>query len=108
MLPSLHGVVAWQWPGCTLLVLIVLFGCGQVCPTLVNDNGQSESVMVTGDARIELFFNDGSATLSGNYSVYGKRRSVVGRIFQREREILAPRFGGNPLVSTQLVILWRA
>ncbi|KRY77900.1 Ubiquitin-conjugating enzyme E2 K [Trichinella pseudospiralis] len=82
MLPSLHGVVAWQWPGCTLLVLIVLFGCGQVCPTLVNDNGQSESVMVTGDARIELFFNDGSATLSGNYSVYGKRRSVVGRIFQ--------------------------
>ncbi|KRZ70819.1 Ubiquitin-conjugating enzyme E2 K [Trichinella papuae] len=86
MLPLLHGIIAWRRrPGCTLLVLlllIMLLGCGQVCPVLINDDGQSESVMVTGDARIELFFNDGSATLSGNYSVYGKRRSVVGRIFQ--------------------------
>ncbi|OUC43565.1 hypothetical protein D917_09692 [Trichinella nativa] len=61
--------------------------------------------MVTGNARIELFFSDGSASLSGNYSVYGKRRSVVGRIFQREREKdISRRFGGNPLVSAG--ILW--
>ncbi|XP_003381858.1 putative amino-acid transmembrane abc transporter protein [Trichinella spiralis] len=91
MLPLLHGVVGLRRPRRRLLVLllIMLLGYGKVCPALVNVDSQPGSVMVTGNARIELFFSDGSATLSGNYSVYGKRRSVVGRIFQRERETLA-------------------
>ncbi|KRY42338.1 Ubiquitin-conjugating enzyme E2 K [Trichinella spiralis] len=84
MLPLLHGVVGLRRPRRRLLVLllIMLLGYGKVCPALVNVDSQPGSVMVTGNARIELFFSDGSATLSGNYSVYGKRRSVVGRIFQ--------------------------
>ncbi|KRZ87133.1 Ubiquitin-conjugating enzyme E2 K [Trichinella sp. T8] len=84
MLPLLHGVVGLRRPRRRLLVLllIMLLGYGKVCPALVNVDSQPESVMVTGNARIELFFSDGSASLSGNYSVYGKRRSVVGRIFQ--------------------------
>ncbi|KRX18866.1 Ubiquitin-conjugating enzyme E2 K [Trichinella nelsoni] len=84
MLPLLHGIVGLRRPRRRLLVLlfIMLLGYGKVCPALVNIDSQPESVMDTGNARIELFFSDGSATLSGNYSVYGKRRSVVGRIFQ--------------------------